>query len=96
MTQAVKATPKKFTYGDYLTWPADERWELMDGVAYNMTPAPSTQHQLILVELARQMSNFLFARDCLAFVAPFDVRLPEADEADAQITTVVQPDLAVI
>jgi Uma2 family endonuclease len=29
-------------------------------------------------------------------VAPFDVRLPEADEADDAIDTVVQPDIAVV
>ena len=96
MTQTVKAAPKKFTYGDYLTWPEEERWELIDGVAYNMTPAPATAHQIILVELARQVSNFLLDKDCLPFVAPFDVRLPEAGEADADILTVVQPDIAVV
>lgn len=26
-----------FTYADYLTWPDDERWEIIDGVAYNMS-----------------------------------------------------------
>ncbi len=29
-------------------------------------------------------------------IAPFDVRLPRADEADADITTVVQPDIVVV
>ena len=36
---------KKFTYADYSTWPDDERWELIDGEAYNMTPAPSFKRQ---------------------------------------------------
>jgi Uma2 family endonuclease len=31
-----------------------------------------------------------------AYVAPFDVRLPKADEADERIDTVVQPDLLVV
>ena len=87
---------KKYTYGDYLGWPDEERWELIEGIPYNMTPAPSTFHQLIVVELLRQLSDFLFERDCLVFVAPFDVRLPEAQEADEEIITVVQPDIAVI
>ncbi len=34
-----------FTYGDYLTWDDDKRWELIEGYAYNMTPAPSRKHQ---------------------------------------------------
>jgi len=24
---------KKYTYTDYLTWPQDERWEIIDGKA---------------------------------------------------------------
>lgn len=31
---------KLFTYADYKNWPDDERWELIDGVAWNMSPAP--------------------------------------------------------
>jgi Uma2 family endonuclease len=87
---------KRYTYGDYLNWPDEERWELIEGVPYDMTPAPSTNHQRLLGELFRQISTFLLDRDCEVFIAPFDVRLPEGDEADEQIITVVQPDIAVI
>lgn len=87
---------RKYTYGDYLSWPEGERWELLEGVPCNMTPAPSIAHQRISGEIFRQISNFLFDKDCEVFAAPFDVRLPEADEADEQIITVVQPDIAVI
>ncbi|TAN53194.1 MAG: Uma2 family endonuclease [Methylococcaceae bacterium] len=85
-----------FTYGEYRRWPAEERWELIDGVAYDMCPAPSLQHQEVLGELFRQTANFLLGKPCRAFVAPFDVRLPEADETDDHIRTVVQPDLVVV
>ncbi|MFH0803232.1 MAG: Uma2 family endonuclease [bacterium] len=87
---------QKFTYGDYLTWLDEERWELIDGVPYNMTPAPSVGHQSILVELSRQFANYLVEKTCKVFVAPFDVRLPAGDEADEEIETVVQPDLVII
>ena len=43
-----------FTYADYRTWPEDERWELIDGVAWNMSPAPARSHQRILLDLARE------------------------------------------
>ncbi len=89
-------TIAKYTYGDYLTWPEEERWELIDGIPWNMTAAPSRAHQEILGDLFRQISTFLLDKTCLAFFAPFDVRLPEAGEADDDITTVVQPDLSVI
>jgi len=85
-----------FTYGNYITWPDNERWELIDSYAYNMSPAPSTRHQKISREMERQIANFLLDRTCEIFDAPFDVRLPEAAEADEYIHTVVQPDLVVI
>jgi len=86
----------RFTYGDYLTWDDGERWELIDGVPYNMSPAPRVRHQRILGELHRQFANWLFDKPCQVFLAPFDVRLPEADESDELVETVVQPDLSVI
>ena len=85
-----------FNYGDYCAWPDDERWELIDGVVYNMAPAPSRVHQEVVVELARQIGNFLLEKPCRVYVAPFDVRLPNANQADDQVETVVQPDIAVI
>jgi Uma2 family endonuclease len=87
---------KNFTYGDYITWPDEERWELIDGYAYNMSPAPSRRHQAISRELSRQVANFLLDKSCEVFFAPFDVRLPEADENDEDIITVVQPDIVVV
>jgi len=85
-----------YTYGDYLNWPGEERWELIEGVPFCMTPAPSTRHQRVVGEVFRQIANFLISRDCEVFMAPFDVRLPEADEADSDIRTVVQPDIVVV
>ena len=93
-----QSKPKEgtFTYGDYLKWPEDERWELIDGVPYNMTPAPSRIHQEILVALSAKFYNFLNDKDCRVYVAPFDVRLPEGNEKEEGIKTVVQPDLVVV
>ena len=85
-----------FTYGDYITWPDEERWELIDGYAYNMSPAPSRRHQQISRELGTQITLFLADKPCELYYAPFDVRLPEADEMDEEIITVVQPDIVVI
>ena len=87
---------ERFTYGDYLTWDDDERWELIDGVAYNMSPAPAAAHQRILGVLHFQLFSFLREKPCQLFFAPFDVRLPEADESDDQVETVVQPDLLIV
>jgi len=86
----------KFTYGDYVNWPEDERWELIDGYAYNMSPAPSRRHQQISRDLEFQIVSFLVDKPCEVYDAPFDVRLPEADEKDENVETVVQPDIVVV
>jgi len=84
------------TYGDYLTWPDDVRYELIDGVAYLMAPAPTLDHQDVAGEIYRQLSNALEGKSCRPFIAPVDVRLAKAGEADEQIDTVVQPDVLVV
>ena len=84
-----------YTFGDYRDWPDDERWELIDGEPYAMT-APKRINQEIVTELAAQLYYHFKGTDCSPYVAPFDVRLPEADEQDADIKTTVQPDLSVI
>ena len=85
-----------YTYADYLTWPEEERWELIDGVPYDMTPAPSTRHQEILGELHRLFSQYLYGKPCKAYLSPFDVRLPKGDDEDEGVLSVVQPDLSII
>ncbi|MBI4778088.1 Uma2 family endonuclease [Candidatus Desantisbacteria bacterium] len=93
---AARKKEERFTYGDYLKWPDEERWELIDGVAYDMSPAPSRRHQEVVGELFRQFATYLLGKSCKVYVAPFDVRLPECDEADEDIITVVQPDIIVV
>ncbi len=85
-----------FTYGDYLNWTDEGRWELIDGDVYDMSAAPVIDHQRILGDLFNQIYNFLKESPCEAFVAPFDVRLPQTDEADELIRDVVQPDIVVV
>ena len=87
----------KFSYADYLTWPDDERWELINGAPYNMTPAPKPRHQRVQRRLTRIMDNFLAGHKCELFPSPFDVRFPpEPKAADDAVDTVVQPDISVI
>ena len=80
-----------FTFADYITWPDEQRWEIIDGIAYAMS-SPSDRHQSILLALASQFYTFLRGKKCKAYIAPFDVRL-NADGAD---DTVVQPDILVV
>ncbi len=96
MAHPMPAPAERFTYADLLNWPEDERWELIDGFAYDMTPAPSTDHQSISFALGLQFGTFLKGKSCRAFSAPFDVRLPNPSEDDMTATNVVQPDLTVV
>ena len=84
------------TYADYLGWGDDQRFELIAGEALAMSPAPGLLHQAVSMGLSLQIGSFLQGGPCRVFAAPFDVRLPEANEADDQVRTVVQPDLSVI
>ena len=87
----------KFNYGMYKTWPEDERWELIEGYAYNMSPAPNTNHQRLVMAISGEIYNYLKGKPCKVFPAPFDVRLSEMDyPEDQDIETVVQPDIVVI
>jgi len=91
-----QVSPKeRFTYRNYRTWPDEERWELIDGQAWAMSPAPMTNHQEISARLFNAIFDFLKGRKCRAFSAPFDVLLPRAAELDDEVDTVVQPDISV-
>ncbi|MCD5406806.1 MAG: Uma2 family endonuclease [Desulfotomaculum sp.] len=96
MSCAILKSDKKYTYGDYLNWPGDQRWELIAGVAYNMSPAPARKHQGISGALFTQLYNYLKGKNCKVYHAPFDVRLPVGNEKDEDVQTVVQPDITVI
>jgi Uma2 family endonuclease len=97
--QALKKekTDHKFTYKEYCSWPDDERWELIDGVAYDMSPAPTSSHQRISMRMSTNISNWLKGKECEIFSAPFDVMLPNFPMKNKdEINTIVQPDISVI
>jgi hypothetical protein len=85
-----------YTYKDYLQWPPEERWEIIHGVAYAMSPSPNRKHQGVLRELSRQIGVFLLGKPCKLFMAPFDVLLGEPGESVEETSTIVQPDLLVL
>ncbi|MDO9105311.1 MAG: Uma2 family endonuclease [Methylovulum sp.] len=95
MSLALKDT-QHYCYGDYLAWPDDTRYELIDGQAYAMSPVPDLTHQDVAGEIYLQVRLALKGKPCRVFIAPVDVRLPKHDEADQQIDTVVQPDVLVV
>jgi len=96
MNPLAKKEQNGYTYKDYLNWPEDERWELIEGVPYAMTPAPSRKHQEILGELFGELRNYLKDKPCRVYLSPFDVRLANKNEREEEVKTVVQPDITVV
>jgi Uma2 family endonuclease len=97
MSQPKQKSDERYTYADYLTWPDDERWEIIDGVAYSMSPSPLVEHQRVSRILSRIIDTHLLGRQCELFSAPFDVRLSaNKQQSDNYIETVVQPDIIVV
>jgi len=94
MADPARALDRPFTYGDYKMWPDDERWELIGGVAYQMS-APTRKHQALVGLIHGRLFVFLEGKPCKVYEAPFDVLLPSGQEPDDEVDTVVQPDIAV-
>jgi len=96
MADAAPNFEERWTYGDYRAWPADERWELIDGVAYLMG-APTVSHQRIVGLFYRLLADFLEGKPCEAFLSPFDVlSFGPGELGEDDCSTVVQPDLLVL
>jgi len=90
-----------FTYADYLTWENDDqRVEIIEGGVYDMSPAPSTNHQIVATNLVEALNSKMKENGCRVLAAPFDVRLDPRmksvkDNEDDDVKTVVQPDISV-
>ncbi len=91
-----KKLKKTYTYRDYLKWDDNVRVELINGVVYDMTPAPVRKHQEILTVLIVKFGTFLKDKKCRLYPAPFDVRFPSEGESPDDSSTVVQPDISII
>ena len=91
-----QASPPPYTYDDYRQWPDDQRFELIEGQAWAMSPGPSVVHQQMVGELFRQVANALREHGCRPFISPLDVLFPRPGENEDKVRTVLQPDLFVV
>ncbi len=75
-----------YTYNDYKNW--EGRWELIEGIPFAMSPAPTLRHQIVSNKIAWQLEELLKdCKECRALL-PVDWKISE--------DTVVQPDNLVI
>lgn len=86
---------KRYTLEEWRGWGDDQRWELIRGIAFSISPAPRLKHQRLVMHLATQLSVQLAGHRCEPFIAPVDV-FPFPDAADDRADTVVQPDLMIV
>ena len=89
---------KIYTYKDYLTFPEDERIEIIEGEIFNMSPAPARIHQKLISKLSQVLQNYIDSNngECEVYVAPFDVILKKDNEETINSKSIVQPDISVI
>ena len=86
-SEAIRYQPR-YTASDYRSWEGD--WELWDGIAVNMSPSPTYDHQAVAMNLAFEIRSQLRASASCACVV--------VSELDWQISpyTVVRPDVSVL
>lgn len=93
MSSAIRKT-HHYTVADYLTWQGDERYELIDGEAILMAPAPVVAHQRMTGAIHLGLGFSLMEKrrsgecSCEIFEAPIDVLLAP--------DSVVQPDVVLV
>lgn len=75
-----------YTYGDYLQW--EGRWEVIDGIAYAMSPAPSIGHQQVSQKIARLLDEAVDDCEHCYALLPVDWKITD--------DTIVQPDNLVV
>jgi Uma2 family endonuclease len=88
-----------YSYADYLLWRFEERVELIKGRISKMSPAPNRKHQEVSGNMSYILKSYFLHASCKIYVAPFDVRLldkKKSSKANADIFTVVQPDICII
>lgn len=86
--RSVGHVQRLYSWADYQSWNDGERWELIGGHPFCMSPAPTSRHQAIVTDLVVLLSHHLGGRTCRPLVAPTDVKLSDRD--------VVQPDILVV
>ena len=103
MGESLRKENRIYTYNDYISWPDDERWEIIygkayrkEGEVYGMSPGARASHQRVSRRILTEFEIYLRGKTCEVFHPPFDVVLPEDEENIETATNTVQPDIMVI
>ncbi len=85
------AVKKPYTWQDYQTLPEGDRWEILDGEPYAMSPTPTLRHQTILMELGAQVLSQFRGQNCRPIIAPFDVKFDDINCTEPDLMIVCDP-----
>ncbi len=87
MSSAIKILPH-YTYDEYRLW--EGRWELIEGIPYAMSPAPSSRHQWISANVLGELRESVKQSSCKKCkVYNFiDIKVSE--------DTILQPDAVIV
>lgn len=77
-----------YTYEDWVHW--EGKWELIDGIAYAMSPAPFPAHQRVASEINTELTFALRKSNCKScrVYHPIDYKISE--------DTVLEPDILIV
>jgi len=87
---------RRFTYRNYRTWPDDERWEIIHGLAVDVTEPPGLAHAEVLGSLLTCIQKSLPDHDDRLHLGPFDILLDSGSKPDEDVENLVQPDLVLV
>lgn len=87
MNSAFKILPH-YTYDDYCNW--EGRWEIIDGIPYAMSPAPSPKHQLVGANIIYELTNSIKKTGCK------NCKVYEFIDVKIEDDTIVQPDVSIV
>jgi Uma2 family endonuclease len=85
MSNAIKILPH-YTYADYIGW--EGKWEVIEGVPYAMSPAPTPRHQIISSNLIAEFR--LQLKECRKCQVSQPVDYLVADDI------ILQPDILIL
>lgn len=77
-----------YTYADYVQWEGE--WELIEGLAVSMAPAPMRIHQNIATELLFALKSTLDEESCPECMLSYENNWKVSDE------TVLRPDIVLV
>ncbi len=87
MQPSIKILPN-YTYEDYCLW--EGRWEVIDGIAYAMSPAPVPRHQTISATLMAEFVNAIRKTNCK------DCKVYNFIDFVIGEHTILQPDMLIV